>query len=146
MTVMGGMSLLTKAESAAVIFDREANMTFAYYKGQPLGHYEFSAEKGLMLDLNIPESFQKMGLGREIFQDAMKMTKADKFTATWIESLDYPDGISTNLRKYREARAGGFDVNAAAWETPSGGYARDAKFTNVSVRYLSNGVEATFTK
>jgi RHS repeat-associated protein len=136
----------SELSSSKIAFERfKGGGTYASFEGRNLGWYQYSRAKGLELDLNIPSELQGRGLGSQIFEDAIKSTKANKFTATWIESLDYKNGSSINLQRYRNALIT-MSPEAAAWETWSGGQAKKFGFKNVSVRELKNGVEATFTK
>jgi len=125
----------------------EGGATFASFEGKHLGYYEYSTTKGLEFDLNIPKDLQNKGMGSKIFEDAMKSTGADKFTASWVRSSGYETGASVNLNKYNEAIKSGLSETEAAWSTWSGGQAKKYGFKNVSVVPLRDGgIQATFTK
>jgi hypothetical protein len=133
------------AFSDAIKFTRSKSMTFADFQGKSLGYYEYTKANGLELDLNIPSQLQGKGLGTKIFSDALMSTGAKKFTATWIKSENYATGSSINLQRYESALTNS-TAQQAAWKTWSGQQAAANGFKNVSVRNLSNGVEAVFTK
>jgi len=132
-----------------IAFDNYLNTggsNYAYAQNELLGHYSYSGNKGLELDLNIPKNLQGQGLGAKIFKQAIETTKASKFTATWIRSEMYANGSSINLQRFYDAIKGGASESDAAWSTWSGGQAKINGFKNVSVKYLPQGIEATLTK
>ncbi len=141
-----GASIKKVVKSSIVYESFEGGATYASFKGKDLGYYEFSESKGLQMDLNVPAELQGKGLGTKIFKEALKTTKADKFTAKWIESSEYANGSSINLQRFYNAIKNGASETEAAWSTWSGGQAQAAGFNKVTVQRIGNGVEATFTK
>ncbi|MET3878011.1 hypothetical protein [Chitinophaga sp. OAE865] len=76
----------------------------------------------------------------------MEQTEASKFTATWVESPIYKNGMSDNLIQYRKGLSNKLTDKQAAWQTWSGRQAEKHGFTNVTVNKIENGVQAVFTK
>ena len=144
----GLFSLVRSLKSGVRFTVIEGGSTYAEYEGRALGSYSHSAESGLELDLNIPKDLQSKGFGTQIFSDAVQATRANKFTATWVQSAGYEGGASANLKQFWEARKAGKSEVDAAWSTWSGQQARNNGFTNVTVEYTNGGtgVKAVFTK
>jgi RHS repeat-associated protein len=123
-----------------------AQQTNFYYNNKPVGLSEPHGN-GWRLELNIPEEYQKIGIGSEIFQREAAAYNYTPFTAMWQKSSRYPTGSSINLDKFNAGLKQGLTDEQAAWGTWSGGQASKAGYNKVEVTTLKNGdVNAVFSK
>lgn len=123
-----------------------SNKKWFVYAGEEVGYYFYTKEAGLEMSINIPSKYQDLGIGSIIFKQGVENTKAVKFTATWVRSSIYETGSSVNLTRYNSAIKRGLSRENAAFETWSGKQAKAHGFTNVVVKEIENGIQATFTK
>lgn len=81
----------------------------------------------LELDFSVPYDLQRKGLGKGMFDTAVKEF-GDEIKA--VQGL-WTDGV--NLDKFNKAIEGGMEVEQAAFETVTGKWAKEHGFTNVEV-------------
>lgn len=69
-------------------------------------------------------------------KNSKKVPEIDGVFGTWVKNEDYYvhyGGESINLKKFWKAKAQGMTDKEAAFETITGGWARNHKFTNAKV-------------
>ncbi|MES2557359.1 MAG: RHS repeat-associated core domain-containing protein [Bacteroidota bacterium] len=128
----------------------ESGAINAYYKNRLVGQIKITQEKGLELDINIPEGMRGEGVGSQIFAEGVAWEGASKFTASWLKNSEYysGSGMSDNLATYNKfVNKRGYTPEKAAWKTWSGKQAKKHGYKSVTVTPLENGgIQATFTK
>jgi hypothetical protein len=122
------------------------NRKWFYYNGEQIGYIQAENNYTFSASFNIPEEYQGLGLGSEMFKRGVRELGYSDFAAEWVKKDMYKGGMSTNLKMFNEAKAKGLTDTEAAWETWTGQQAKNAGYNAVKVTLLKNGdVKAVFS-
>jgi RHS repeat-associated protein len=147
----GAISILGAAKTAtynpALLTEDEMGSFRQWYRydGEEVGFSE-PYKHGWRIEINLPEKYQGLGIGSEIFKREVANSFRSDFHAMWVKSSIYTTGISDNLKTFNKWVAKGLTNNEAAWKTWTGIQAQKAGYNSVKVSVLENGnVNATFS-
>ena len=114
----------------------------------------YIAKEDLIFVIHINEKYQNKGIGhkvfRKVYDELKKQNKISNIVGSWHKDEEFSycqDGMSTNLRIFKENISNGMSESQSAFNTPTGKWVQKLGFTKCTVISNTNtDVKVVFSK